>query len=301
MTSLVLQLQADVLDPASRISDLLRKVKVVAAKLGLTDIQEWVEHELQGYPNDATLPEYRDLTGQVKFFNPIYGWRPVICHDGRLEQIISRCPVYQSIASIEEVLARSAEAGYLISPIAGEKQAILSKMVRMMGVSEFQLHVSPGAFFGILDGVRNRVLDWACTLEKAGILGEGLSFSVKEKEAAIAMSGGNVYHIQGNVGVLGDVNHSTVTANQNANYTAEQLHALHDAVEQIGTAVGQLGAGIQKPVAAAVEEIRAELQQAQPDSGKLRKAIASIRTTCEGAAGNLIASGIVGLIAKFLG
>jgi hypothetical protein len=292
-----MQLQADVLDPKTSIADLLRKVKLVAAKLNLDDVLEWVDHELNGYSNDATLPAYRDLTGHVKFLNPIQGWCPVICQDSRMEDIISRCPVYQSIGSMEEVLARSTESGYLVYPIAGQKQAILAKMFGIR--TEFQLHVSPGALFGILDGVRNRVLDWAISLEKAGILGDGLKFTPTEKEAAKVMTTGNVYHIQGNIGVLGDVAHSTVTNTQSVTYTADQLNALRDAIEQISAAVGQLGTNIREPVIAAIGEIQIELKQAQPSSGKLRTAIASIRATCEGAAGNLIAYGILGLLSGF--
>ncbi|WP_337998196.1 hypothetical protein [Oleispirillum naphthae] len=296
-TPIVIQLQSDVLDPKTSIADLLRKVKLVAVKLNLNEVLEWVERELNGYPDDATLPDYRELTGQVKFFNPYHGWRPVICEDNKMEEIISRCPVYQTIASIEEVLARSTETNYLVCPFPGQKQAILSKMMGFR--TEFQAHVSPAAFFSILDSVRNRVLDWAISLEKAGILGDGLTFTPKEKEAAKVMTTGNVYHIQGNVGVLGDVAHSTVTNTQSATYSADQLDSLRNAIEQISAAVDQIEADLKEPVTAAIGEIQEELKEAQPNSGKLRTAIASIRATCEGAAGNLTASGILGLLAAF--
>jgi hypothetical protein len=301
MTPLVLQLQADSLDNSSRISDLLRKTKVVAMKLGLEDVKEWVDRELHGFRSDFDIPEYRKLNGKVKFFNQHHGWRPVIFKDREMEEMLSECIIYQSVASIEDSLERSRESGYLCYPIPGGAQAILSRMIGMIGVTEFQIHINPSMIVNILDGIRNRILDWSCSLEKAGIVGEGLSFSTKEKEAAVAMSSGNIYHIQGNVGVLGHVNHSTVTTNQITNYNADQLDALRDTIEQIEAAVGQLSSDIKPPVAAAVVDIKSELQKAQPDSGKIRKAITSLRTTCEGAAGNLIASGIVGLIAKFLG
>lgn len=296
-TPLVLQLQADALDSDTSIANLLRKVKLVAAKLNLDEVLEWVEHELSGYPDDAALPEYRDLTGQVKFFNPVHGWRPVIFQDDEMENFISRCPVCQSIASIEEVLVRSTDTNYLICPFSGRKQALLAEMLGFN--TEFRAHISPAAIFSVLDNVRNRVLDWAISLEKAGILGDGLTFTPKEKEAAKVMTTGNVYHIQGNVGVLGDVAHSTVTNTQSATYSTDQLDSLRDAVEQISAAVSQLGADLKEPVTAAVGEIQEELKQAQPDSGKLQKAISSIRATCEGAAGNLIASGILGLLKSF--
>jgi len=36
----------------------------------------------------------------------------------------------------------------------------------------------------IFDAVRNRILDWTLKLEAEGILGEGMTFTPKEKEAA---------------------------------------------------------------------------------------------------------------------
>jgi hypothetical protein len=40
-------------------SNLLRKVRVAAHRLGASDISTWAQRELSGYPNDAELPGYR--------------------------------------------------------------------------------------------------------------------------------------------------------------------------------------------------------------------------------------------------
>ena len=44
--------------------------------------------------------------------------------------------------------------------------------------------LSRSAVVGIIDAVRNMVLDWCLQLEEDGILGEGLVFTAKEKAAA---------------------------------------------------------------------------------------------------------------------
>jgi hypothetical protein len=41
------------------VSTLLRKVKVIASRLKVGELESWVDHELAGYPPDAELPEYR--------------------------------------------------------------------------------------------------------------------------------------------------------------------------------------------------------------------------------------------------
>jgi hypothetical protein len=65
--------------------------------------------------------------------------------------------------------------------------------------------VSSAAVLGIIDTVRNRVLDWALELEKCGITGSDTNFSADEKAKAqqpnIIMNIGNIGSLVGNLGV----------------------------------------------------------------------------------------------------
>lgn len=46
---------------------MLRKCKILAARLGHEPFKAWVEFELNGYPDGVELPPYRrDIVGQVK-------------------------------------------------------------------------------------------------------------------------------------------------------------------------------------------------------------------------------------------
>src|SRR5262249_45411953 len=49
VASLVIELQRDALNPRVPVSSLLRKVVVVARKLGLRDLEKWTQLELRGY------------------------------------------------------------------------------------------------------------------------------------------------------------------------------------------------------------------------------------------------------------
>jgi hypothetical protein len=62
MATLIEQLQEEALDPKVSLTDLLRKTKLCAAKLGLRGAVEWVDHELNGYPAGVKLPDYRQLS-----------------------------------------------------------------------------------------------------------------------------------------------------------------------------------------------------------------------------------------------
>jgi hypothetical protein len=76
--SLIEQLEADALNRSVPITDLLRKTKVAAVKLKRPDLAEWVDRELSGYSDRAEIPPYRRLRAELKFFNPMRGWCPII-------------------------------------------------------------------------------------------------------------------------------------------------------------------------------------------------------------------------------
>jgi AbiTii len=81
MTSLVLELRHEAMDPRVRVDDLLQKAVVVATKLSIDDFQVWAAQELQGYAGDTTTPAYRQVTGVLKAHSPGRGWIPVILPD----------------------------------------------------------------------------------------------------------------------------------------------------------------------------------------------------------------------------
>src|SRR5699024_3816665 len=52
-------------DESMKTTDLLRKVQVAATRIGAPGVVAWVKQELQGYPDDAELPDYRKMTTSV--------------------------------------------------------------------------------------------------------------------------------------------------------------------------------------------------------------------------------------------
>ena len=101
MPTLLEQIQRDAIDPNVRVSDLLRRVKLAAAKLSLDTVEDWVEHELNGYATE--VPAYRKVPARLMAWNPYRGWQPVI---GEFIEKVSIWDVRQSIASIEDLITR---------------------------------------------------------------------------------------------------------------------------------------------------------------------------------------------------
>src|SRR5262245_2671310 len=61
MVTLLREIQAASTDPSVDTSNLLRKCKILAARLGHDELATWVRHELEGYPDQKSVPAYRRL------------------------------------------------------------------------------------------------------------------------------------------------------------------------------------------------------------------------------------------------
>lgn len=289
MTGIVRELQKEALDKSTRVSDLLRKALLVARKLKVPEIEAWLQHELNGYPDDAKFPDYRVVKGEIKSWNPYNGqWLPVMFSGNRPEihDALTRRQCNQAISEIESLIAK-ADGGELSMSYSPKVQRQLmqgSEMVHppVLIVQESRMH-------GIVDAVRTAVLDWALKLEEQGVLGENLSFSDADRRAASHM----VFNIA-------SMSHSQIQAD-----TANSQQILADR----GVDAGQLLEFIAKARAAfgslalpstASAELKGELDtlEAQAKSPKPKQSIIkesgkSVRAILEGAAGNTVAHGLL--------
>jgi hypothetical protein len=297
MASLVEELQRDALSPQARVSDLLRKAKTIAVKLDLPDLAGWVEKELNGYA-DADMPDYRIVHGTVKGRNPYHGWQPVIFNDAKHEDAFSTQRVAQPVAELEDVISRNKE-GELLLPLNSFAKQIL---MRATGMNlDFGVVVSGSVPVGILNGVRNALLDWSLKLEKAGIRGDGMSFSTEERQKAhepqVSYNIGTIGTFTGNMG-SGSGTFSVQGNIVNSEAKADILR-LVDQVEANKAAL-KLPAAREKELDSAVAGLRGEMRNAQPSAGKVREFLASIRNVAEGTAGSLLAQGILFELGKLM-
>jgi hypothetical protein len=190
MKPLVIQFQEDLTVGNKGIADLLRTAKLISAKLGLGTIQEWIEHELNGYPLDlAILPDYRVISGgQLQFCNPYHGWIPAMASpivDIPIRGAVTKLAVYKP----GDHFYVSPAVNYPLTDPSGSSQPIMSFPQRI----EF----SVSAIIGIVEGVKTRLVDWSIELEKQGILGENMSFKEEEKAIAKNQTSTNIFNVKG--------------------------------------------------------------------------------------------------------
>ena len=181
MGSLVLELQREALNPKISVLFLLRKALVVARKLNIQEFQQWVEKELNGYPEISSLPQYRFMFGELKALNPSRGWIPVIVHP-EIHELISKRPVLQPISEIETLVENLKDKN---DPLITMPPALGKFLREYHGIRfEMQIHMDRSQAKGVLEAVRDVVLNWSLKLEEDGILGEEMTFSLEEKQIA---------------------------------------------------------------------------------------------------------------------
>ncbi|WP_157661066.1 hypothetical protein [Burkholderia ubonensis] len=282
---LVIELQRMAVNQDTSVIQLVRTAKLVATKLALSDTVAWIDSELNGYNDLLALPPYRVLPGQCRAFNPYQGWIPVQFPTADLHNLCSEARVGQSLGSMEPLLNNGSDHAFLPYPFAAERT--LQDMFKED--MKFAIRISTTQIVGILDAVRNVTLDWSLQLEQAGVLGENMSFTLTEKREAQSVT--QQFFIQ-NAGVIGNVSdNATVTNHQQV--TGElSISGVRDLVEQVRTALPALPPETVGQVSPLLTEIDTEANKPQPNHGKLKAALASVRTICEGASGSLVASAI---------
>lgn len=293
MAGLVEDIQREAVDQSVPVATLLRKVKLAAAKLGLGKIEDWVEHELNGYSSGYDLPKYRRLQGRPVAFNPYQGWVPIIMGTREQNEALARSDAYMPLSALEDVIRRTDKGSYIEMPYDAETvralnaglDAELGRMANHLSVTQIQ---------GVVDAVRDQILDWAIGLERAGIAGEGLSFNdvekTRAKEASVTFNINSIGTFAGNMGTgntSGDITVSASTSTQ----ILEIVRKVRDVVPQLERD------GVDGPrLSRAIDEIEHEAKKPAPDGGKLKGLLAGARDVLVGAAGNLTAEGAMALI-----
>ncbi|MBE7508251.1 MAG: hypothetical protein HS101_18470 [Planctomycetia bacterium] len=198
MNSIVLELQQKALDKDADVAELVRTALLVARKLGINDFAEWAELELRGYKNEE-LPDYRKVQAEVKAFNPYRGWVPFIFEDPDLDEAAHIAPCTNPIGELQFMLGKMGTEPMQLA----FSQQLLLKLMKEFGTNLIPTRlIGVGQVAGVLEAVRNLILEWSLELERHGILGDGLRFSSEEHAKAASTSS---IHISNFQGVLGDI------------------------------------------------------------------------------------------------
>lgn len=154
-----------------KLTDALLKTKVLLHKIGHKALTEWVNHELNGYPDRDNVPSYRLLSAQVRVNASNGAWQltshPIpLAHLGKESRnALEIVKMDQSLSVLEKFTEE--ESGHLQSPIPMEFNGRLGEgLGNGYHISSAWCEVQLSGLVQILAQVRSRLLDFILELSE---------------------------------------------------------------------------------------------------------------------------------------
>lgn len=180
--SLLDEIRTALVDESADLPNILRKAKILASEVGLPEFQEWVDFELSGYPDKDKVPSYRRFraTNLGTFSGPFQSVAkniPLPTHDlpGPMKDFAEDLTFLEGAGSLEGMLLQESESFQRRWP---PRLVILARdTIKMSGemvlVDAFRI-VPRYMISGILDNVKNKLLDFVLGLQQSNVTPERL-------------------------------------------------------------------------------------------------------------------------------
>ncbi|NAN50812.1 hypothetical protein EX349_06350 [Pseudomonas protegens] len=279
MPALIRELVNAAIDPQISVTSLLQRGLVAASRLNLLDVTGWINSELSGYSNSA-VPDYRVIQGALVCEGELGGWMPLEVRDAKLYQLMTRRPFGLSIPEIERFINRGESLIVFFPP---DKEAQIRAGMRPPARPGVEVQVAQ--IVGLIEQVRSRILQWALDLESKGILGEGKSFTVKERQIVAAQH----YH-------FGDVTGSQIQIGSNRSVqsigqgdTSSALSSLIDLLRD-ALARNEVQGDAAAELVAELKTLEAQAESPRPKASIIKETALSIQRVLEGTAANVLAT-----------
>lgn len=172
--SLLRDIQEAVIDDKTDITVVLRKCKVLAARLGNENFNNWIDQELNGYKDVKSLPEYRvfEVFSKGHFAGPFgSGIKnadiPISCLPEKMRDNFKYRREREAISSYTSILKESkGKGGSAHAPWPPEVTAMVGQDIyqHMNCLSAWQV-IPRNAIASLVDAVRNRVLNFVLEIE----------------------------------------------------------------------------------------------------------------------------------------
>lgn len=149
----------------------LLKTKVLASRIKNAHLNEWVNHELNGYPSIEGLPDYRrDINGviQANFINGNMKYTNKTISVANIDSDLELINFTDSISTIEQVVndCKSPSLNLILSPrierIIEKDLQIHNPYLHLVSASRV---VSVSSVSNIIAQVRNRLLDFMLEID----------------------------------------------------------------------------------------------------------------------------------------
>jgi len=170
--SLLRDIQNATIDANVDISVILRKCKVLAARLGNEAFKKWVDQELNGYQNKDTLPDYRilDVNSKGDFIGPAGSSLknadiPLACIPKKFREGLDKSYCIQPIVAYESLL-KTADGDNLQEQWRADLVVLVGRNIYKNAncLSAWKL-IPNASIVSLVEGVRNRILSFVLEIE----------------------------------------------------------------------------------------------------------------------------------------
>lgn len=170
--SLLRDIQNAAIDANVDVSVVLRKCKVLAARLGNPNLATWVEDELNGYTDVESLPEYRIIQVHSKGHFAGYAGRrlqnadiPISCIPKKYREQMRSSYMMQPISAYVSLLERS-DGDNLQEPWSPDFTAMYGRDIyQNMNCMQAWKVIPRAAVVSLVEAVRNRILSFVLEIE----------------------------------------------------------------------------------------------------------------------------------------
>ena len=166
------EIQAALLDVKLGVGSTLLKLRFLASKMDADILEEWVQHETEGYPPDARIPDYRiaQITYTGTFADMVKRINNVSIPSHSIKKFAGeewlRFEIREALPVIDNQLENIGDDGYFAIDSSNLKLIPQDKIYKGMAIVEISNRIDTGAFTRIQQAVRAKALDFALKLEK---------------------------------------------------------------------------------------------------------------------------------------
>lgn len=170
----------------------LKRAKILFAALGNTELLNWANYEISGYPTDVKLPDYRIERGELKgsYFKGSMAahmkWNDVSIPLGKMPKDVIDdflcVPFYDGVNALKQLVENS-ENGQLAKPIPADFFPFIAKYNNdpYMNIVSARVIVSTHCVTNMFSVIENRLLDALLLLEKEFGLLDDLDIDTSDK------------------------------------------------------------------------------------------------------------------------
>ena len=180
-------IQTSIARDQSSVASALLKLRLLAAKLGSEELENWIQFESEGYPDIVELPDYRRIPviHSASFAGPLGSQEKNVPIPPSLVEAIagsqwSKCNFRESISAIESLISKSEgnvriDASDLSLLLQGKIYPLNYACVSVIG------KFSVSKLIEIQNLIRHRILEFTVQLEKSIPLASTIEFAKAEK------------------------------------------------------------------------------------------------------------------------